>query len=88
MVKKLITEQNQRIVLAEDTVNRDNVIEKITIHTNIKGSQLFQNAINADGDRIWRYDSINNNYQHFIASLQKFGLFNTRSQFIYQSKCR
>ena len=51
--KKLITERNQRIVLMEDTVNRDNVIEKITINTNIKLSQLFQNATNADGDRIW-----------------------------------
>ena len=67
--KKLITERNQRIVLMEDTVNRDNVIEKIAINTNIKLSQLFQNAIKADGDRIWRYDSINNNCQHFIASL-------------------
>ena len=66
---KLITERNQRIVLTEDTNNRDNVSEKISISTNIKLSQLFQNAINADGDKIWRYDSLSNNCQNFITSL-------------------
>ena len=67
--KKLITERNQRIVLTEDTNNRDNVSEKISISTNIKLNQLFQNAINADGDKIWRYDSLSNNCQNFITSL-------------------
>ena len=66
---KLITERNQRIVLTEDTNNRDNVSDKISISTNIKLSQLFQNAINADGDKIWRYDSLSNNCQNFITSL-------------------
>ena len=66
---KLITERNQRIVLTEDTNNRDNVSEKISISTNIKLNQLFQNAINADGDKIWRYDSLSNNCQNFITSL-------------------
>ena len=66
---KLITERNQRIVLTEDTNNRDNVSEKISISTNIKLNQLFQNAIKADGDKIWRYDSLSNNCQNFITSL-------------------
>ena len=66
---KLITERNQRIVLTEDTNNRDNVPDKISISTNIKLNQLFQNAINADGDKIWRYDSLSNNCQNFITSL-------------------
>jgi hypothetical protein len=66
---KLITERNQRIVLTEDTNNRDNVSDKISISTNIKLNQLFQNAINADGDKIWRYDSLSNNCQNFITSL-------------------
>jgi len=66
---KLITERNQRIVLTEDRNNRDSVPDKISIKTNIKLNQLFQNAINADGDKIWRYDSLSNNCQNFITSL-------------------
>ena len=66
---KLITERNQRIVLTEDRNNRDNVPEKTSISTNITLNQLFQNAIKADGDKIWRYDSLSNNCQNFITSL-------------------
>jgi hypothetical protein len=66
---KLITERNQRIVLSEDRNNRDSVPDKISIKTNIKLNQLFQNAINADGAKIWRYDSLSNNCQNFITSL-------------------
>ncbi len=38
---KLITEKNQRIVLTEDTNNRDNAPDKISISTNIKLNQLI-----------------------------------------------
>ena len=68
----LLAERNQRVSFRKATVNELNQAkDKVSIKADITVSDLFNKAIEAAGDNIWRYDAINNNCQNFISTLLK-----------------
>ena len=68
----LLAERNQRVSFRKASVNELNQAkDTLSIKADITVSDLFNKAIEAVGDSIWRYDAINNNCQNFITTLLK-----------------
>ena len=68
----LLAERNQRVSFRKASVNELNQSkDKVSIKADITVSDIFNKAIEAAGDNIWRYDAINNNCQNFISTLLK-----------------